>query len=239
MVSTGTSLSGESFSDFVDGSVNGPLEDVSFQADLSLEDRLEEISTRVDLMLSCYIDGIKNELEFTYILLTGEPEFRREFLKPDDLLNKIRWLKAEYDPIRSKILGEEIPVDDDDFEILFTTSEILYDSGGDFILESLFDESDNIKVEGKLDEMGHVLEKMYKATQRIRFGVRIKDYIYEYLSLLNVDPRGTDSFDNVFPVQYAPNVERYELALINEFERKNDVRNRLKEKHGMDVTTVY
>ena len=236
MVSTGTSLSGESFSDFVGGSVNGPLEDVSFQADLSLEDRLEEISTRVDLMLSCYVNNMRSEFEVPVMALQQDHR-KSGLLDYNTLWKKINWLKEKYDPIHQRILDGEIPVEDDDFETIITSNEILYDQDGEFVLIKLYHESNLGKNDEKLDEMETVFSNLFNVADKGgRFRMKIRDYIYNYLTLLNVDPREQDQFENDPPVQYASTVEKYELAMIKEFVRFGDVPKRLKDKYGINDT---
>jgi hypothetical protein len=238
MNSAGTSGTWETAS----SSGEGRISDLVLDDSSDLGERAQRVSfleERIDLMLSCYVDRINNNIKLfhSYDLLTGDVSLRREFLNPQQLLEGVRWLKSKYDPIRSKLIDGEIPWDPD-FELIFVTSRTLYNDSGDFLLESLFDRSNNATNDDVLDEMGAVLETMYQGIKTIRFGGIIKDYMYEFLALLDVDPREEDSVGNIPPIRYVDTVERYELQLIDEFERWKPIRDRLKTKHEMEVTVL-
>tara|TARA_Y100000310_G_scaffold312164_1_gene359186 strand:- start:176 stop:898 length:723 start_codon:yes stop_codon:yes gene_type:complete len=226
---SGETISTSSFPEGIAAAVTGESD-----SELDKTDRLSFLEKRIDLMLSCYVDNLRSNFEMPIMALD---ENMRDLLDYTSLKRKIEWLNDEYDLIRKRILSGEIPVDDSDFETIVTSNEILYGDEGEFILDRLYGEANLGKNPPKLDEMACVLDSLFDVADKdAKYRLKIREYMYEFLSLLEVDPREATHFENEPPLRYAQTVKQYELALIKEFERFGEVPNRLKEKHGISDT---
>jgi hypothetical protein len=189
-------------------------------------EELDALEQRIELMVACYVDKMRNELELPYMILTADPSQRKDYgFSFRDIEAKVAWLKDKYEPIRDKIHSGEIPTDDDDFELLFTCYEILWDEDN-FVLETHLTGARGDIQSPSCTRIGEVISQLMVADQGGRYRTTIRDYMYEFIDL------GEDN------LTFGDRIDRYEKLLILEFERDREKRKMLKEKHGVDETRV-